>query len=280
MVDLVTEPGLVPIASGLDHPEGLAWSDTHGLFAGGESGQIYRIDIGDGSIEEVARTGGFALGMAFGPDGTLMVCDNGRKAVVSVDVASGSVTDWSAEWGIELTTPNHLAYLGDGTLFNSDSGTWGASDGRILRVQPSGSHQVVARSGAFTNGLAVDPSETQLYAVESSKSSVCRFEIAGEDLLPGNDVWQQSNTVPDGLAFTDHNTLLISCYRPDAVFAVESDGTTHTLVHDWTGLTLSAPTNIAFVGDHREWLVVANLAGYHLTRIDAPYRGHTLPFTS
>lgn len=75
-------------------------------------------------------------------------------------------------------------------------------------------------------------------------------------------------TVPDGIAFASDGTLLITCYRPDAVYTW--DGTTlGTLVEDWTGLVLSAPTNIAFIGPDRDVLVSSNLAGWHLTRIDA-----------
>src|SRR4029453_16282430 len=40
MLDAFTE-----LAGGLDHPEGIAWDPSGALFAGGEAGQIYRIDL-------------------------------------------------------------------------------------------------------------------------------------------------------------------------------------------------------------------------------------------
>jgi hypothetical protein len=51
------------LAGGLDHPEGIAWDPAGALYAGGEAGQIYRVGL-DGSVEEIASTGGFMYGLA------------------------------------------------------------------------------------------------------------------------------------------------------------------------------------------------------------------------
>ena len=50
-------------ATGLDHPECLAF-DRDGLaWAGGEAGQVYRIDA-SGGVTQVADCGGFNAGLA------------------------------------------------------------------------------------------------------------------------------------------------------------------------------------------------------------------------
>ena len=276
----MTEIQPTVLASGLDHPEGLAWSDTHGLFAGGELGQIYRIDPVSGESVQIASTGGFALGMAFGPDGRLMVCDMAKASVLAVDVATGVVEPWSDALGIRFHVPNHLAYDSRGSLFVSDSGDWGSDNGRIIRVDADGTHHVVADGGAFTNGLALTPDESHLVAVESSAGRVVSYRIEPEALLLGEVVAEMPGTVPDGVAYCDDGTLLVSCYRPDAIFSVPPGGSPAPLVHDWTGLTLSAPTNIAFVGAGRDTLVTANLCGRHLSRVAIPGRGRVLPYTT
>src|ERR687893_1369054 len=75
----------------LDHPEGVAVHRDGSVWCGGERGQVFRVDPDGTSVEEVASTGGFCLGMAFGGDGQLYVCDLKHAAVFRVDPASGRV---------------------------------------------------------------------------------------------------------------------------------------------------------------------------------------------
>ncbi len=49
---------------GLDHPEGVAWGLDGYIYAGGEAGQLYRIDPRDPKPDIIALTGGFILGLA------------------------------------------------------------------------------------------------------------------------------------------------------------------------------------------------------------------------
>src|SRR5436305_4615098 len=62
-------------ANGLDHPECVAFDRAGHLWAGGEAGQVYRIDPA-GRVETVATLGGFTGGIAFSPlDHALYVCN-------------------------------------------------------------------------------------------------------------------------------------------------------------------------------------------------------------
>ena len=53
-------------ASGLDHPECIAIDHDRHIWAGGEAGQIYRIDPA-GAVTTVATLGGFNAGLALSP---------------------------------------------------------------------------------------------------------------------------------------------------------------------------------------------------------------------
>jgi sugar lactone lactonase YvrE len=52
------------LVSGLDHPEGVAYAPNGYLYASGESGQVYEIDLSTKTFREIGRTGGFGLGIA------------------------------------------------------------------------------------------------------------------------------------------------------------------------------------------------------------------------
>src|SRR5436190_9373200 len=86
---LVTQqPQFEIFASGLDHPECLAFDREGNLWAGGEAGQIYRIDR-SGAVTTMATLGGFNAGVAFSPiDQALYVC-NAKLGIFRVE-ASGS----------------------------------------------------------------------------------------------------------------------------------------------------------------------------------------------
>src|SRR5690349_4550074 len=69
-------PRFEVFASGLDHPECVAFDLQGNLWAGGEAGQIYRIDP-SGAVATVTTLGGFIAGLAFSPlDQALYVCNS------------------------------------------------------------------------------------------------------------------------------------------------------------------------------------------------------------
>ena len=64
------------LVDGLDHPEGVAYDHAAGvLYAGGEAGQVYAVDITEGSFREVARTPGFVLGLAVDGQGRVEIVE-------------------------------------------------------------------------------------------------------------------------------------------------------------------------------------------------------------
>ena len=95
-------------ASGLDHPECCAFDRDGNLWAGGEAGQIYRIDP-TGKVETIANLGGFCGGLAFSPDDReLFVCVAG-VGVVRV-AKNGEHRVFATHAGDhKIVAPNYLA---------------------------------------------------------------------------------------------------------------------------------------------------------------------------
>src|SRR5579864_1046065 len=119
--DLIGLDALEMFAEGLDHPEGVAVAADGAIYAGGEAGQIYRVDADD-NVREVANTGGFALGLAFDGVGRLYVCDDANHTVWRVEPGSAALEVFSQ--GTEarpMRVPNYGAFDAHGNYLVSDS---------------------------------------------------------------------------------------------------------------------------------------------------------------
>jgi gluconolactonase len=264
------------VADGLDHPECVAFGPDGSLFAGGEAGQLYRIDMDSGRVEVVGTTDGWLLGLAVDGAGRVVACDPKLGAVVEFE-PDGSFRKLS-EGTVDrpMKIPNFPVFAEDGTLYVSDSGRWPEGGGCVYKIDSQGATTVWSTaSPQFTNGLAIDPAGEWLYVAESTLPGITRISLTNPEhvelvvSLPG--------TVPDGLAFDVDGTLYIGCYRPDRIYTLDRAGTLLTLRDDFQGTDLAAPTNIAFGGDGCD-LVIASLARWHIARIRVERPGAPLRY--
>ena len=276
----MTDVTVSVLAANLDHPEGVAAISGGSLVAGGEAGQLYVISP-TGELREIANTGGYCLGIAVDGAGSLYVCDMGRRALLRYsfeeDVVEDLTTGLSAQ-GVRV--PNYPVFDVHGRLYFSDSGDWGQNNGLLHVRFPDGRVEVASKEvGGFTNGLAIDQNQEFLYVVESSVPAITRCKLMSDGSLGSPEIYLnlEQNYVPDGIAFTSEGELLIACYRPDAVL-LYSEGKIKVLFGDEKGLSMSAPTNVAFFGDNLERLAYANLAAGFIGEIHSGLRGARLNF--
>jgi gluconolactonase len=269
-----------PFADGLDHPEGVAWGPDGHVYAGGEAGQVYRVTL-DGEVSEIAGTGGFLLGLCLDADGNVYACDTVHRAVMVVRPDGWTSRYAAGGDGREMVNPNWPVFAGDGTLYVSDSGTWGGDDGCLWAVAP-GSPATLLRDDvrAFPNGMALSADGAWLHCIETRARRVVRVAVAGAR-SPGaveEVVRLPERTVPDGLAFDAQGGLLVSCYAPDVVYRLDPDGTLEVVAEDWQRVTLAAPTNVAFCGDDLGTVVAASLGRWHLSSGRARVPGAALNY--
>ena len=84
--------------------------------------------------------------------------------------------------------------------------------------------------------------------------------------------------VPDGVQLAEEGTILVSCYRPDRIYALRPDRDPEVLVDDPEGTLIAAPTNVAFGGEELDRLFVASLGRWHLAVGDVGMRGARLRY--
>jgi len=253
------------LATGFDHVEGVCWDPVrHCIWAGGEAGQVYRIEL-DGSTNVVTTIdGGALLGLALDASGALYICDPGNHQVWRMD-ASFNVTSF----GDAIDYPNYPAFAPDGRLFVSDSGSFAAPSGALVVIDPVGTTtRVPTRPLAFANGIAID--ETRLWIIESAAPCVSAMDLDGGELERVIDL---ERCVPDGLAFDADGGLLISCYQPNQLWRWTEESGPELIFDEWTGELILSPTNVAFYGEELDRLVLASLCGHDIVTVALEHRG-------
>jgi gluconolactonase len=266
------------LATGLDHPECVAWDAVGGrLIAGGEAGQVYAIGL-DGSVAEVGTTGGFLYGVTVASDGDVVVCDFGNACVSRVG-PSGDVEPVSSGTADRpIVVPNFAAYDRDGSLYVTDSGQWGADDGAIYRVDPDGVTSVWSdATPAFPNGCCLSLEGDALLVVESRARRVVRLSFAGG---APESVADLTGSQPDGIALAADGTMLVGCYRPDRIWIVPPGGDPEILVDDPDGVVLNQPANVAFYGAALDRVAISSLGGWSIGTMDLGLTGHPVSATA
>jgi gluconolactonase len=246
-------------ATGLDHSECLAFDRDGILWAGGEAGQIYRIDT-SGIVTQFREFGGFNAGLAWTPDDSeLYVCNPRHGVIRMARTGQWSVLMVSADER-KLICPNYGVFNRDGDYYFTDSGNWKKRNGRLLCMKSDGSVSVVVEPFGYANGLALSDDEQTLFMVESDTDSVHRVDIATGAV----EIFAEGvGRMPDGLAFDAAGYLYACCYASDDIHQIDSVGRVERFAWDRWAILLSRPTNMAFYGDY---LYVCNLGRNTITR--------------
>ena len=151
LLDLDTQ--VSTFVEGLDHPEGIACGVDGFIYAGGEAGQIYRVNPNNRYLEQFASTeGGFMAGLALDGDNNVYACavgtqlDGNAGGVLRV-TKDGTVSTYSTGARSEpFRIPNYPVFDKEGYLYVSDSGemytnNWSRiskENGYICKIPPGG----------------------------------------------------------------------------------------------------------------------------------------------
>jgi gluconolactonase len=271
---------LYVIAEGLDHPECVNPGPDGTLYAGGEIGQIYRIDDQAKTATQVGDTGGYVGGVCLDAAGMVYAFTaTDPPQVARIDPGTGAVDTYCATAeGTPLVTPNYGSFAADGTLWFTDSGpeVLEVKAGRLIRVAPGGGDGEVVDVGEamhFANGMCLDgdgvPCVLETLTPRLSRVRDGRLETIAE--FPGNS--------PDGVAYCADGGFLVSMYHPfRLVYVPPGGGSWEVVLDDVTGIHIPMPTNVCFYGDDLDRVAIASLGGWVVKGIDLGLRGVPLHY--
>jgi sugar lactone lactonase YvrE len=204
---------------------------THGpdegaVFSGTEDGSIFRISHDGRRIDRVAKTDGRPLGIEIDHDGRLLVCD-AYCGVIRVDTTDGSVEKVAdSVGGKRMLLVDNAAISSDGTVWFSDSSTKYGLDrwkddfaqhtrtGRLLRITPDGSVEVVLDGLAFANGVALSKNEDFVVVAESGGRTVVRRWLTGNRAGMRDLLCQNLPGYPDNVALGSDGLIWVAIASP------------------------------------------------------------------
>lgn len=184
-----------------------------------------------------------ANGLWYARDGSLIICNHGRRSVERLDLKSGARSTLAGEFqGAPFNSPNDVVEARNGTLFFTDPpyGLEGLDESPlkaqahngVYRLDPSGETTLLVSDMTFPNGVALSPDETRLYVSQSDPDAPFIREltldpsghIIGDrvifDAKPYMD--EDAPGLPDGLAIC--TTGHIFAAGPGGVFILKPDG--------------------------------------------------------
>jgi gluconolactonase len=259
----------------LQHPEGVAVGPDGWIWCGSENGQILRIAPDASTIEEVASTGGFTLGLAFDGDRALFACDLKSAAVFRLDLGSRELKRFTPP-GIRI--PNvPVVDARRNRLYVTDSHAFGTPGPGIWSYDLDTGAGGLWFDGTlnFANGCALTPGGDALLVCETFGRQVSRIPIGPDgDAGAAEPFAVDLPGVPDGLAIADDGTVLVGCYEPSRVLRIPAQGgQAEVYIEDPTAHLFAHPTNVCF---HGPTLYTSNLGRWHITVVDTDLSGRPL----
>jgi sugar lactone lactonase YvrE len=207
-------------------PEDVALDAEGKIYGGFEDGRIMVLQPDGTQPRLFANTGGRPLGLAFDPEGNLIVAD-AIKGLLSVN-KSGEVKVLAVEAdGVRFGCLNDLDVAADGTIyFTEASNKFPMSqftnellehqpNGRLLALDPqSQKPRTVLGNLYFANGVAVSPDQSFVLVVETGMYRVRRVWLK-EPKLGQDDIFIDNVPgFPDGISSNGRDRFWLALVTP------------------------------------------------------------------
>jgi len=258
------------------------------------------------------HAGGAPNGINFDLDGRIVIAnfggpEDGAGPLQRFDPGTGEVeTLCDAIGGRRLFGCNYPLVDSTGKIWCSHS-TWGPvdaafagmDDGLIFTWTEDGAVEVVAENIRFTNGLAMDFDEHNLFVCETTGCDVLRYPILadgglGEPVrygprlgLDNSEVQDKRPLTPamrsqlgltDGCGFDAEGNLWVTLVMANKVVAITPGGDVVTVLSDPEGRLMRHPTNVGWGGKDLRDLYIGSITTDYVLKVRSPVPGMPQPY--
>ena len=263
-----------------DYSEGVVVDHDGNLYFSHE--KIITKVTSDGKTTTWAATGA-PNGHKILADGTHLVCDASRHAVLHLDAQGNLLKPASDDCGGKpLRGPNDLTLDPAGGFYFTDPG--GSDEehriGTVHYVDAKGVTHQVAEGLAFPNGIVLRPSGKELLVGESKENHILAYPVHSPGKLGPSRVFVklpkkgegQIDNQPDGIALDAEGNLYVAHYGMRQVQVISPEG---KVIRRYPGGNLTT-SNVAFAGPKMDQLYVTGGDPGALFRLDLGVKGLTI----
>lgn len=275
---MATIGAMTVLASGFDTLEAPAF-DRHGnlFFVDWVRHSIMRRSPA-GELYQFYNTGGIPAGLAFHPDGSLWVAEEGEDihGLVRIGPDAEAAIVVNEYQGQPLNGANDLVFDKDANIYFSDP--WGASAenpvGGFYRYTVDGELQQIDEGLAFPNGVALTRDGQYVVLAETYRNRLLRYRVSEDGSIGPREVWAETTlpSGPDGMAFASDGHLYVAHHGAAAVDIFTPNGSLSGSIE----VPGRSVTNVAFGGPQRKTLVVTECDTGSLYSVELDVAGQPL----
>ncbi len=263
--DRTTKP--IKVADVPGFCEGVAFDRAGNLFVSDVIGGIvYKVDQ-SGKLTSWAKTGE-PNGHKVLPDGTHLVCDGKRHAVLHLAADGSFLGNAAAESdGKPLRTPNDLTLDNHGGFYFTDpDDSWKETPtGTVHYVDSSGVVHTALEGLAYPNGLVLLPDGKTLLLGESGNNRILAYTVTAPGKLKGMKVFadlpsptdKNGEGLPDGMCLDRAGNLYVAHFGMGLIEVLNQKG---KIIRRYKAGNLSV-SNVALGGPGREQLYITGALG-------------------
>ncbi|MFD9666145.1 SMP-30/gluconolactonase/LRE family protein [Rhodococcus sp. NPDC059968] len=206
---MVDEESRTTIIDGLIFPEGLRWRGDELWFCDIEEHEVITVDAGGAVRGRLAFPGEYPIGLAWTPEGTLIVGGRFERLLTSRDgeihvlhdiEVDGVADSWSNDTVVDAAGRIYISSFGKAHDLidhgSNEKRLEGA--GRILLVDLDGSIRKVAGGLSMPNTMQITPDGCTLICCDSFAHRVVKYAIQPDGSLGPGQLFAQFDDMTDG----------------------------------------------------------------------------------
>lgn len=207
-------------------PEDVALDSEGRIYTGVDDGRIIRLQADGTSPQVFVNTQGRPLGLAFDPNGNLIVADAIKGLLAIGRDGSLSVLTTAAD-GLPFGCTNDLDVAADGTIYFTDASSKfplinftadlleHRGNGRFFAYDPkTKTTRTLLSNLSFANGVAVSPDQSFALVVETGAYRVHRVWLSGPKQGQSDIFIENLPGFPDGISSNGKNKFWLALVTP------------------------------------------------------------------